>query len=97
MGSRKIEGAAINKSLFALGNCITGLSKLQNKTVSPNDLATLTHIPYRDSKLTRVLRDSLTDSKCRILIIVTLNPSIASFDETFNSLAFANKMKHLKV
>jgi len=94
-GTRQIEGAAINKSLLALGNCITGLSRLQNRQVG--DPSVLLHIPYRDSKLTRVLRDSLTDSKCRILIIVTLNPHPESFDETFNSLVFATKMKSLKV
>jgi hypothetical protein len=54
-------------------------------------------VPYRDSKLTRVLRDSLLDKKCLILMIVTLNPCIGNYDETFNSLAFANKIKSLKV
>ena len=56
-----------------------------------------THVPYRDSKLTRVLRDSLLDTRCLILMIVTLNPSTDSYDESFNSLAFANKIKSLKV
>lgn len=55
------------------------------------------HIPYRDSKLTRVLRDSLLDPKCHILLIVTINPLQDHYDETFNSLAFANKIKNLKV
>jgi len=55
------------------------------------------HIPYRDSKLTRVLRDSLLDPKCSILLIVTLNPLQTHYDETFNSLTFANKIKNLKV
>lgn len=97
-GSRQIEGAAINKSLLALGNCITGLVRIQQKGTTLGDTAIVgMHIPYRDSKLTRVLRDSLLDTRCLILMIVTLNPNPSQYDETFNSLAFANKIKHLKV
>ena len=56
-----------------------------------------TYIPYRDSKLTRVLKDSLIDPKCSILLIVTLNPTVSQYDDTFNSLTFANKIKKIKV
>lgn len=55
------------------------------------------YIPYRDSKLTRVLRDSLLDGKCQILVIITLNPLPSQFEETYNSLIFALKLKQLKV
>ena len=55
------------------------------------------HIPYRDSKLTRVLKDSLCDLSSFILLIVTLNPQQEQFDDTFNSLTFANKIKKIKV
>ena len=91
--SRQKEGAAINKSLLSLGNCIAGLASYQvhSKPMIP------AYIPYRDSKLTRVLKDSLVDPKCAILLIVTLNPSVSQYDDTFNSLTFANKIKKIKV
>ena len=44
-----------------------------------------------------MLRDSLLDPKCHILLIVTINPLQHMYDETFNSLVFANKIKNLKV
>ena len=68
-----IEGSCINRSLLALGNCIAGLVKLQTKSTLPPQYPSLRgnlvqpaqqvldYIPYRDSKLTRILKDSLID------------------------------------
>jgi len=62
-GERLIEGANINRSLLALANCINALSS-DNKN----------HIPYRDSKLTRLLKDSL-GGNCRTLMIANVAPT----------------------
>lgn len=50
------------------------------------------HISYRDSKLTRVLKDSLTNPETYILMLVTVNPDPSFFDDTFNTLSFCNKI-----
>lgn len=55
------------------------------------------HISYRDSKLTRVLKDSLTNPETYILMLVTVNPDPSFFDDTFNTLSFCNKIKQIKV
>jgi kinesin family protein 18/19 len=60
-GIRLIEGANINRSLLALGNCINALVEM-HKGVGK------IHIPYRDSKLTRLLKDSL-GGNCRTVMI----------------------------
>lgn len=53
------EGSNINKSLLALGNCINILSEKRSKQ---------THVPYRDSKLTRILKDSLGGNTKSVMI-----------------------------
>ena len=64
------EGANINKSLLALGNCITTLSENSRKNI-------VTHIPYRDSKLTRMLKDSLGGNTKTIMIgCISPNPFV---------------------
>lgn len=90
------ESAAISKSLLALGGCISGLVRLQH-CHSKQMLQTQIHIPYRDSKLTRVLRDSLVNLTCNVSMIVTLNPLPEFYDATFSTLAFANKIKQIKI
>jgi kinesin family protein 18/19 len=84
-GIRLIEGANINRSLLALGNCITAL--VQSKG---------TFVPYRDSKLTRLLKDSLGGS-CRTVMLVCISPSAKSFEETVNSLKYGDRAKRIKV
>jgi hypothetical protein len=65
------EGANINKSLLSLGNCITILADNSKK----NNLSGSTHIPYRDSKLTRILKDSLGGNAKTIMIsCISSNP-----------------------
>jgi kinesin family member 18/19 len=88
----QIEGANINRSLLALGTCIAAIIRAQSEPTK------LLHIPYRDSKLTRVLKESLVDPQCNILMIMCLNPHPSVFDETANNtVAFANKIRTLKV
>ncbi|KAJ9048047.1 tubulin-dependent ATPase kip3 [Entomophthora muscae] len=82
---RVVEGVKINTSLLALGNCIEALAK--NK---PGD-----HIPYRGSKLTRLLKFSL-GGNCKTVMIVCVSPASKHFDETYNTLKYADRAKKIK-
>lgn len=82
------EGANINKSLLALANCINALAK--------GTAAGHGHVPYRDSKLTRLLKDSLGGG-CRTLMIANVSPASDQFDETLNTLKYADRAKHIKI
>ncbi|CAE7255704.1 kif19 [Symbiodinium necroappetens] len=83
-GMRLLEGANINRSLLALGNCI-------------NALASGSHfVPYRDSKLTRLLKDSL-GGNCRTVMVANISPSHLSYEDTLNTLKYANRAKHIRV
>ena len=53
------------------------------------------HIPYRDSKLTRILKDSL-GGNCKTVMIANVSPSSMSFEDTHNTLAYANRAKNIK-
>ena len=77
-GMRLIEGGNINKSLLVLGNCINALHELNIK-------GSKLHIPYRDSKLTRLLKDSLGGNS-RTVMIANVSPFIYNFDDTYNTL-----------
>ncbi|XP_060534796.1 kinesin-like protein KIF18A [Cylas formicarius] len=83
VGARFKEGANINKSLLALGNCINNLADGHR------------HIPYRDSKLTRLLKDSL-GGNCHTIMIANVSPSSMSFDDTYNTLKYATRAKKIK-
>lgn len=82
-GQRFKEGANINKSLLALGNCINKLAEGSK------------YVPYRDSKLTRILKDSL-GGNCRTVMIANVSPSSVTYDDTFNSLKYASRAKKIK-
>jgi len=84
-GIRLKEGANINKSLLSLGNCINALC---SSTKNP-------HVPYRDSKLTRILKESL-GGNCRTLMIATISSSIKAFDDTYNTLKYATRAKSIR-
>ncbi|KAL6702506.1 tubulin-dependent ATPase kip3 [Coniothyrium glycines] len=84
-GERLIEGANINKSLLALGSCINALCDARKRN----------HIPYRNSKLTRLLKFSL-GGNCKTVMIVCVSPSSAHFDETQNTLRYANRAKNIQ-
>ncbi|XVE75755.1 hypothetical protein DITRI_Ditri12bG0118200 [Diplodiscus trichospermus] len=84
-GVRWKEGSYINKSLLTLG---TVISKLTDGRA--------THIPYRDSKLTRLLQSSLSGHG-RISLICTVTPSSSNTEETHNTLKFAHHAKHIEI
>ena len=85
-GQRMVEGANINRSLLALGNCINILSdKSKNGQF----------VPYRDSKLTRLLKDSLGGST-RTIMIACISPSYHCFEETVNTLKYASRARNIK-
>lgn len=83
-----LEGANINRSLLALGNCINALVDNMKKS-SKN------HIPYRDSKLTRLLKDSLGGNS-RTVMIANISPGNESYEDTHNTLKYANRAKNIK-
>jgi kinesin family member 2/24 len=78
---RRMEGAEINKSLLALKECIRALD------------CNSTHIPYRASKLTLVLKDSFTNKNSRTVMIVNISPAASSADHTLNTLRYADRVK----
>ncbi|OZJ05788.1 hypothetical protein BZG36_01276 [Bifiguratus adelaidae] len=80
---RRMEGAYINKSLLTLG---TVISKLTEKNSS--------HIPYRDSKLTRILQGSLSGN-ARVSVICTISPTLMTLEESRNTLQFAARVKRV--
>ncbi|BFZ04113.1 hypothetical protein BsWGS_07153 [Bradybaena similaris] len=84
-GARFREGANINRSLLALGNVINALADNKFKG----------HIPYRDSKLTRLLKDSL-GGNCQTVMIAAVSPSSRSFEDTYNTLRYADRAKHIR-
>lgn len=84
-GERLQEGANINKSLLALGSCINALCDPRKRN----------HVPYRDSKLTRLLRHSL-GGNCKTVMISCVSPSSQHFDETQNTLRYANRAKNIQ-
>ncbi|KAG7387549.1 Kinesin-like protein kif19 [Phytophthora pseudosyringae] len=87
-GQRLLEGANINRSLLALGNCINALGE---KGAS----ASRSFVPYRDSKLTRLLKDSL-GGNCRTVMIANVSLAASSVEETLNTLKYANRAKNIK-
>lgn len=80
---RAREAGEINKSLLTLGRVINTLVEHSG------------HIPYRDSKLTRLLRDSL-GGKTKTCIIATISPSVHCLEETLSTLDYAHRAKHIK-
>ncbi|KAG1358812.1 Kinesin-like protein KIN-7K, chloroplastic [Cocos nucifera] len=84
-GVRRKEGSYINKSLLTLGTVIAKLTD-----------GKATHIPYRDSKLTRLLQSSLS-GQGRVSLICTVTPSSSNAEETHNTLKFAHRAKHIEI
>ncbi|XP_033875878.1 kinesin heavy chain isoform X1 [Acipenser ruthenus] len=78
------EAKNINKSLSALGNVISALAE-----------GTKTHVPYRDSKMTRILQDSL-GGNCRTTIVICCSPSVYNEAETKSTLMFGQRAKTIK-
>ncbi|KAJ7068028.1 kinesin-like protein [Mycena amicta] len=86
MGQRMVEGANINKSLLALGNCINALCESGGA---------VRHVPYRNSKLTRLLKFSL-GGNCKTVMIVCIAPTSNHFDDTHNTLVYADRATKIK-
>ncbi|GMF46230.1 unnamed protein product [Phytophthora fragariaefolia] len=86
-GKRLKEGIDINKGLLALGNVISALGddKKRGKV----------HVPYRDSKLTRMLQDSLGGNS-RTLMLTCVSPADVNFEETLNALKYANRARNIQ-
>ncbi|XP_043919113.1 kinesin-like protein KIF17 [Protopterus annectens] len=83
-GERLKEATKINLSLSALGNVISALVDGKSK-----------HIPYRDSKLTRLLQDSL-GGNTKTLMVACLSPADNNYDESLSTLRYANRAKNIK-
>ena len=83
-GDRLKEATKINLSLSALGNVISALVDGKSK-----------HIPYRDSKLTRLLQDSL-GGNTKTLMIAAISPAGDNYEETLSTLRYANRAKNIK-
>ncbi|CAL1529612.1 unnamed protein product [Lymnaea stagnalis] len=83
-GERLKEATKINLSLSTLGNVISAL--VDGKS---------THIPYRDSKLTRLLQDSL-GGNARTVMVANIGPASYNYDETLTTLRYANRAKNIK-
>ncbi|XP_006662507.2 kinesin-like protein KIN-7K, chloroplastic [Oryza brachyantha] len=84
-GLRRREGSYINKSLLTLGTVIGKLSE-----------GRATHIPYRDSKLTRLLQSSLSGHG-HVSLICTITPASSNMEETHNTLKFASRAKRVEI
>jgi hypothetical protein len=85
-GDRFKESVSINSGLLALSKVIMALSENNSKI----------HIPYRDSKLTRILKDSLNGASIT-LILACVSPSDGNYEETLNTLNYASFAKSIKV
>jgi len=83
-GDRLKEATKINLSLSALGNCISALVDGRSA-----------HIPYRDSKLTRLLQDSL-GGNTKTVMFATVGPADYNYDETISTCRYANRAKNIK-
>ena len=90
-GARLHEGANINKSLLALANCINALASNSN---SGNRRM---NVKYRDSRLTHLLKSSLEGGNCNLVMIANINPSHLTFEDSHNTLKYANRAKNIKV
>nr|XP_034902361.1 kinesin-like protein KIN-7D, mitochondrial isoform X4 [Populus alba] len=84
-GIRRKEGSYINKSLLTLGTVIGKLSE-----------GRASHVPYRDSKLTRLLQSSLSGHG-HVSLICTVTPASSNMEETHNTLKFASRAKRVEI
>lgn len=114
-GKRMVEGAHINRSLLALGNCINALSmtyfynyfnfhwvnkselliKIYIKNVKKGEKGSSKYVNYRDSKLTRILKDSLGGNS-KTVMIAHISPASIHFEESRNTLVYADRAKYIK-
>merc|ERR1740129_1174144 len=90
-GDRLKEGSAINKSLSALGNVIEKLAERSSGNKGSKDV----RVPYRDSKLTRLLQNALGGSS-KTIMICALSPASSNYEETLSTLRYADRAKKIK-
>lgn len=81
-GTRKLEAASINRSLSALGNVVQALARGAS------------YIPYRDSKLTRILKDAFGGS-CHTTMVCTVCPRVSDYEETMSTISFAHRCRNI--
>ncbi|ELR50846.1 Kinesin-like protein KIF18B [Bos mutus] len=86
-GERLREGANINRSLLALINVLNALADAKGRK---------SHVPYRDSKLTRLLKDCI-GGNCRTVMIAAVSPSSLTYEDTYNTLKYADRAKEIKL
>lgn len=84
-GKRLEESKKINQSLSALGNVIAALTDNKSRQ----------HIPYRDSRLTRYLADSI-GGNCKTTMMCMVSPALEAFQESVSTLKFANRAKNIR-
>ncbi len=78
-------------SLYTLGRCIAALANKSRQSESQKHI----HVPYRDSKLTRLLQDSLGGNS-KMFVLATINPSIACSEESISTLRFADRAHQVR-
>jgi hypothetical protein len=80
------EGISINKGLSALGNVISALTDERKSDK---------HVPYRDSKLTRILQDSLGGNSLTVMV-ACVSPSDSNYDESLSTIKYASRARNIK-
>lgn len=86
-GQKLRDGANINRSLLSLANCINALGKHHKKG--------LAYVPYRNSKLTRILKDGLSGNS-QTIMVATISPSHRQYHHTINTLKYADRAKEIR-
>lgn len=86
-GQKLRDGASINRSLLALANCINALGKMAR--------AGAAYVPYRNSKLTRLLKESLSGNS-RTAMVATIGPGADQYPNTINTLKYADRAKEIR-
>lgn len=91
-GKRMKEGININKGLFVLGQVVSTLSEMGQQADGTSSSA---HVPYRDSKLTRLLQDSLGGNS-RTIMVACVSPADSNSEESLNTLRYAQRARNIK-
>ena len=85
---RQVEGAEINQLFIALKECVRALDQQRGQASQGQ------HVPFRQSKLTMVLRDSfLASEKVRIIMLTCIYPGMSASNHTLNSLRYTERLK----
>ena len=89
-GLTQQEGFSINRDLFVLGKVVAALADKSKQ----GRRSSVTHIPYRDCKLTRILRDSLGGNCCTVMV-ACISPASVNLEESVNTLRYAQRAKSI--